>query len=148
MPIYDITPRALGNSLCNKAVYNATRLKRRIGMRLSFPVVVPVLALASLMLISAAPSPQVAQKNLTFTKDIAPILYQNCVSCHRPGEVAPFSLLDYKSVKKHADDIATVTESRYMPPWKAEAGHGDFMNERRLTEAQIELIQTWTKQGA
>src|SRR5258705_3491288 len=110
-------------------------------------MILPTVALSSLLLISAAP-PQVAVNKLTFTKDIAPILYQNCVSCHRPGEVAPFSLLDYKTVKKHCDDIATVTESRYMPPWKAEAGHGDFMNERRLTEAQIELIQTWTKQGA
>src|SRR3954469_9358545 len=116
---------------------------RCIGSRVIFGM----LGILSLMSISAAP-PQVAEKNLTFTKDIAPILYQNCVSCHRPGEVAPVSLLDYQTVKNHADDIATVTESRYMPPWKAEAGHGDFMNERRLTPSQIELIQTWAKQGA
>ena len=116
-------------------------------MRLASRVIIPVFAVSSLLLISAAP-PQVEVKKLTFTKDIAPILYSNCVSCHRPGEVAPFSLLDYRTVKKHAEDIATVTQSRYMPPWKAEAGHGDFMNERRLTEAQIETIQTWVKQGA
>src|SRR5207237_1031859 len=110
-------------------------------------LILPTVALSSLCLIGAAP-PQVAVSKLTFAKDIAPILYSNCVSCHRPGEVAPFSLLDYKTVKKHADDIATVTESRYMPPWKAEPGHGDFMNERRLSDAQIQLIQTWEKQGA
>src|SRR2546429_3654253 len=110
-------------------------------------LILAALALSSLFLISAAP-PQVPVNKLTFTKDIAPILYQNCVSCHRPGEVAPFSLLDYKSVKKHAEDVGTVTESRYMPPWKAEPGHGDFMNERRLSEAQIHLIQLWVKQGA
>jgi hypothetical protein len=116
---------------------------RCIGSR----AIIPILALSSLLLVSAAP-PQVAVKAPNFTKDIAPILYQNCVSCHRPGEVAPFSLIDYKTVKKHADDIATVTESRYMPPWKAEAGHGDFMNERRLSEPQIKLIQQWTAAGA
>src|SRR3954469_9069557 len=116
---------------------------RCIGSR----VILGMLGIFSLMSISAAPQ-KVAEKKLTFTKDIAPILYQNCVSCHRPGEVAPFSLIDYKSVKKHAEDIGSVTESRYMPPWKAEAGHGDFMNERRLTDAQIQLIQLWAKQGA
>ena len=77
-------------------------------MRIGSSLVVGSVGIFSLMLISAAP-PQVAVKKLTFTKDIAPILYSNCVSCHRPGEVAPFSLLDYKTVKKHADDIATVT---------------------------------------
>src|SRR6266850_5723027 len=110
-------------------------------------LVIPALLLPSLFLVSAT-TPQTAVNKPTFTKDIAPILYQNCVSCHRPGEVAPFSLIDYKTVKKHADDISTVTESRYMPPWKAEPGHGDFLNERRLTDAQIQLIQLWVKQGA
>jgi hypothetical protein len=56
----------------------------------------------------------------TFNKDIAPILYQNCVTCHRPGEVAPFSLLTYQDAAKRAKLISTVTERRYMPPWKAE----------------------------
>src|ERR1041384_3823672 len=107
-------------------------------MRIGSPVVVGAMGVLSLLLISATPQPSPNSK-LTFTKDIAPILYQNCVSCHRPGEVAPFSLIDFKTVKKHADDIGSVTESRYMPPWKAEAGHGDFMNERRLTDAQIQL---------
>ncbi len=116
-------------------------------MRSGSRMMVGAMGIVSLMLVSAAP-PQVAIKKVTFTKDVAPILYQNCVSCHRPGEVAPFSLLDYKSVKKHAEDVGTVTESRYMPPWKAEPGHGDFMNERRLTDAQIQLIQAWVKQGA
>src|SRR6267378_3266264 len=116
---------------------------RCIGSRMA----IPAMGFFSLLLVSAAP-PQVATNKPTFMKDIAPILYQNCVSCHRPGEVAPLSLIDYKTVKKHADDIGTVTESRYMPPWKAEPGHGDFMNERRLTDAQIKLINIWTEQGA
>ena len=84
----------------------------------------------------------------TFNKDIAPILYQNCAICHRPGEVAPFSLLTYQDAAKRARLIATVTERRYMPPWKAEPGYGTFANERRLTDAQIALLQEWAEAGA
>jgi mono/diheme cytochrome c family protein len=84
----------------------------------------------------------------TFNKDIAPILYQNCASCHRPGEVAPFSLLTYQDAAKRAKLIATVTERRFMPPWKAEPGYGHFANERRLTDAQIGLIKDWAGAGA
>src|SRR6266404_6858309 len=84
----------------------------------------------------------------TFNKDIAPILYQNCASCHRPGEVAPFSLLSYQDAAKRAKLIATVTERRYMPPWKPEPGYGNFANERRLTDTQIALIKDWAANGA
>src|SRR5437763_14117682 len=84
----------------------------------------------------------------TFNKDIAPILYQHCATCHRPGEVAPFSLLTYQDAAKRAKLIATVTERRYMPPWKAEPGYGHFANERRLTDAQIALIKDWADAGA
>jgi mono/diheme cytochrome c family protein len=84
---------------------------------------------------------------VTFTKDVAPIVWDNCVKCHRPGEVAPFALMSYKDVKKHASQIADVTETHYMPPWKPEAGHGDFVGERRITEAQMKTIQAWVKQG-
>lgn len=84
----------------------------------------------------------------TFNKDIAPIVYQNCAVCHRPGEVAPFSLLTYQDASKRAKLIATVTERRYMPPWKAEHGYGDFANERRLTDEQIARIRAWADGGA
>lgn len=84
---------------------------------------------------------------VTFNKDVAPIIFNNCATCHRPGEVAPFALLDYASVKKHAKEIAELTESRAMPPWKPEPGYGDFMGVRRLTDQQIGVIQQWVKQG-
>src|SRR6266581_522021 len=84
----------------------------------------------------------------TFNKDIAPILYQNCAVCHRPGEVAPFSLLTYQDAARRAKLISTVTERRYMPPWKAEPGYGHFANERRLSDAQIALIKAWADAGA
>ena len=80
-------------------------------------------------------------------KDIAPILFQNCASCHHPGEVAPFSLLNYADVKKHSTEIAELTKNRQMPPWKPEHGFGEFLGERRLTDAQIDTIQQWVKAG-
>src|SRR5690348_3848540 len=84
----------------------------------------------------------------TFNKDIAPILYANCASCHRPGEVAPFSLLTYQDAAKRAALISGAVTQRFMPPWKAEPGFGDFAGERRLTQAQIAMIQEWAKAGA
>lgn len=84
---------------------------------------------------------------VTFQQNIAPIVYRNCSPCHRPGEAAPFSLLNYDDVKRHAAQIAAVTKRRYMPPWLPEPGHGEFAEERRLTDAQIQLIQDWVSQG-
>jgi len=84
----------------------------------------------------------------TFNKDIAPIVWQNCAGCHHAGEVAPFTLTSYDDVKKRAKQISKITHSRLMPPWKAEPGFGDFQDERRLTDQQISLIQTWAANGA
>ena len=84
----------------------------------------------------------------TFNQDIAPILYQNCADCHRPGQVAPFSLLTYEDAARRSSLIAAVTAKHYMPPWKAEPGAGHFAGERRLTEGQIALIRDWASHGA
>ncbi|HEY7303559.1 MAG TPA: tetratricopeptide repeat protein [Bryobacteraceae bacterium] len=97
---------------------------------------------------AAAATPQSAINQVTFNQNIAPIVYQNCAPCHRPGESAPFSLLSFDDAKRHAMQIADVTKRRYMPPWLPEAGKGDFQEERRLTDAQIQLIQDWVKDGA
>jgi mono/diheme cytochrome c family protein len=84
---------------------------------------------------------------ITFSDRIAPVLYANCVVCHRPGEAAPFPLISYDDVRARGALIARVTGSRYMPPWHAEHGHGEFKDERRLTEDEIADIATWVKQG-
>src|SRR6185437_1241276 len=84
---------------------------------------------------------------VTFYGQIAPIIFKDCAPCHRPGESGPFPLLTYDDVRKHAPQIAQVTGSRFMPPWLPEPGYGQFQEERRLTEAQIKLIQDWVKQG-
>jgi len=82
----------------------------------------------------------------TFTRDVAPILYKNCATCHHAGEVAPFSLLTYADAAKRAKLIVDVTASHYMPPWKPVGGH--FQNERRLTAAQIATLKRWADAGA
>jgi Flp pilus assembly protein TadD len=85
---------------------------------------------------------------LTFNKQIAPLIFQYCAPCHRPGEVAPFPLLSYQDARRHASQIVAVTQSRYMPPWLPEPGYGDFTGERRLTPDQLRLIAEWVKEGA
>ena len=88
-----------------------------------------------------------ARGNMTFTEHIAPILYANCVACHRAGEVAPFPLITYEDVAKRGKLIARVTESRFMPPWHAARGFGEFVGERGLTDTQIAAIAAWVKSG-
>ncbi|MDX1953329.1 MAG: tetratricopeptide repeat protein [Verrucomicrobiota bacterium] len=83
----------------------------------------------------------------TFTKDIAPILYTQCITCHRPGQAAPFSLIQYEEVKKRSRQIAEVTASRYMPPWLPDPSVNHFVGERRLTDAQIALFAEWHRSG-
>lgn len=92
--------------------------------------------------------PAHASKNApTFAEDIAPLVYQNCVSCHRPGQAGPFSFLTYNDVAKRAATMQDVINERYMPPWKPAAGHVTFKDERRLTDDQIALFNRWVKAG-
>src|SRR3954447_1598789 len=84
---------------------------------------VPIVA----ALCSTVPRPAAAaQAGPTFAKEVAPIIWSRCASCHRPGQVAPFSLLTYDDVKRRSGLIATVTAKRLMPPWKPQPGQGDF----------------------
>lgn len=96
----------------------------------------------------AASSAKLNPVKITFSRDIAPILYQNCTTCHRPGQIAPFPLITYEDAQKRARQIAQVTQSRYMPPWKATPGYGDFQHARILTPVQIAALQTWADTGA
>ena len=106
---------------------------------------------------------------VTFNKDVAPILFEHCAACHRPIESAeeararagadnpadplcvagaPFSVLDYASVRTRARAIARAVKSRAMPPWLPEPGHGEFLNERRLRDDQIAVIERWADEDA
>jgi Flp pilus assembly protein TadD/mono/diheme cytochrome c family protein len=93
-------------------------------------------------------APVHAAAPVTFNKNIAPILWAHCASCHRPGEMAPFSLVEYSDVITRARQIAAVTANRTMPPWLPEPGFGTFVNQRRLNPEEIAAIQEWVKAGA
>jgi hypothetical protein len=84
----------------------------------------------------------------TFTKDVAPILYKNCVGCHRPGEIAPMSLLTYQDARPWAKAIRDEVSDGNMPPWHADAPKGTFHNERGLTDAERDTIVRWANGGA
>jgi hypothetical protein len=85
---------------------------------------------------------------VTFSKDIAPIVFNNCSGCHRPGESAPFNLLNYEDVRKRAKQIVEVTQRRYMPPWLPDPAMVHFVGERRLSNDQLGLIKQWVEEGA
>jgi tetratricopeptide (TPR) repeat protein len=117
---------------------------------------------------AAEPAKQASVQPVTFNRDIAPVLFEHCASCHRPIDGAaprpaatsgsfddpvcvagaPFSVLDYDSVRRHARAIASAVKRRAMPPWLPESGHGVFAHERRLRDDQVALIATWVERGA
>lgn len=93
-----------------------------------------------------SPAPE-KTKAVTFDRDVAPIIFQNCAPCHHPGEAGPFPLLTYADVKSHGRQIALVTRNRIMPPWLPEPGDLKFRDELRLSNEQIATLQSWVDQG-
>lgn len=85
---------------------------------------------------------------VTYSRHIAPILQKHCVSCHRPGEIGPFSLTDYAEVAGWAEMILEVVEQGRMPPWHASPEHGKFRNENRLSDEEKGLLRAWVESGA
>ncbi len=90
---------------------------------------------------------QAHSQNVTYSKDIAPIIYDNCLSCHRHNGYAPFELENYEDVKKRGDFIQYVTETGYMPPWKADNHFREFADERILSQSEINTIKLWVENG-
>ena len=105
-----------------------------LALRLALIVICAVFALgdppAQLWSLVAGDPP----RHVTFNRDVAPIVYQYCSACHRPGEAGPFPLLTYQDVKKHGRQIAAVTQTRFMPPWLPDPGELKFADERRLSD--------------
>jgi hypothetical protein len=79
---------------------------------------------------------------------VAAIFYKNCAECHRPGEAAPFSILTYKEARPWAKSIREKVVNRTMPPWHADPHVGEWVNDRRLTQKEIDTIIAWVDQGA
>jgi hypothetical protein len=114
------------------------------------PILVLLVAtLATLIVVTAGANSDTLDKNeITFSKDVAPIFYQHCAECHRPNDMAPFSVLTYKDVLPWVESIREKVAAREMPPWHADSRYGEFLNDRRLSTAEIEKITTWVGQGA
>ncbi len=118
-------------------------------------VIVGIVALWGSMLVARAervPSEQYAQKAETdvptFAKDVAPILYKNCTSCHRPGEIGPMPLISYEDARPWAKAIRDEVSEGHMPPWHADPTHGKFLNERSLSSGDRETLVKWANGGA
>ena len=104
----------------------------------------------TIVLLMALPGLVAAQqksRDINFNRDIAPIIFNNCSVCHRPGESGPFPLLTYDDVKSHARQIVTVTRTRFMPPWLPAPSDFKFADERGLTPEQVATIAKWVEQG-
>jgi Flp pilus assembly protein TadD/mono/diheme cytochrome c family protein len=99
-------------------------------------------------LASSLQQPAASLQTITFTKDVAPVLFARCAQCHQPGGAAPFSVLTYASVRQHAAQIAALTKSRVMPPWRADSAFGGFVGQHPLTPAEIDRIGEWVSAGA
>jgi Flp pilus assembly protein TadD len=84
---------------------------------------------------------------ITFSRDVAPIVFDKCASCHRPGGAAPFSLLSYDDVRQRARQIVAVTERRYMPPWKANSDPAGFVGQKRLSDDDLAVLRRWVDDG-
>jgi mono/diheme cytochrome c family protein len=119
-------------------------------MRIRASYVLPLVALwlGALASASGQTKPESATVNPTYTKDIAPILFKNCTACHRPGEIAPMSLLTYADIRPHAKAIRDEVSEGNMPPWHADAPAGTFLNERGLSEAERKTLLQWVAAGA
>ena len=84
----------------------------------------------------------------TWSDNVASVLFENCASCHRPGQVAPMSLLSYEEARPWAKSIRRVVNDGTMPPWFANPEHGDFVEDSRLSGQEIAILSKWVATGA
>jgi hypothetical protein len=103
---------------------------------------------ATLLGASPLAAAETTQSGATFYRDVLPILQANCQTCHRPGEVAPMSLLTYEQARPWAKAIQKAVVTKQMPPWFADPAYGHFANDKRLSTKQIEIINAWVDAGA
>src|SRR6266513_2913480 len=92
-------------------------------------------------------NPTVSKPEITYNKDVAPLLQKHCVVCHRPNDIAPMSLMTYEEVLPFARILRESVAQRKMPPWHADPGFGEFSNDARLTDEEIAIIDAWVKGG-
>jgi len=108
-----------------------------------------LLSVGVVLLVMSGPTVTTSnENNVTFTKDVAPIFYKNCTGCHRPGEIAPMSLLTYNDARPWAKSIREKVANRDMPPWHADPKYGEWRNDRRISQEAINTILAWVNNGA
>ena len=95
----------------------------------------------------AAATPAAPAPDVTWSGQIAPIVYRNCTTCHHPGGAGPFSLLTYQDARRRGPQMVQVTQSHFMPPWLPAPGYGDFADARRISDEQVALIRKWVEAG-
>ena len=106
------------------------------------------IVLAVALLLGADEQSQGGPKEVTYNRDVAPILFKNCVVCHRPNDIAPMSLMTYKETRPWAKLIRDSVVAHRMPPWHADPNVGEFLNDPRLSDGDIATIDAWLKDGA
>jgi hypothetical protein len=122
--------------------------RARFVVAASIAVAGIILVVGPRSLTSLDAAPRIGPDSITFAADVAPILYKNCVTCHRPGGIGPFSMLNFDTVTGRLKDIADVLHEGKMPPWHAVAPPGTFRNERRISDADKRTILRWIATGA
>src|SRR5437899_1478284 len=122
---------------CVAAIFKCTKIFR---MRFK--------ALAAAIIVSVFGTPAHAEAPVTFNNQVVRIFQQHCQTCHRPGNIAPFSLLTYADTRPWARAIRDAVLLKKMPPWKPVGSHGVFEGERSLTEQEIQTISQWVNDGA
>ena len=128
---------------------SAARSTRCLDLHLIAPCLIGVFVAASALAAqSGASGPE--SEGVTFTKDVAPIFQRSCQVCHRPGQMAPMSLLSYEEVRPWARSIKQRAARREMPPWHIDrtVGIKDYVNDRSLTDEEITTIVRWVDSGA
>lgn len=108
----------------------------------------PAIAGAAFLMAHAAGGGAFPSGEVTFNRDVAPILFKHCTECHRPNDAAPFSLLSYTDARPWARSIREKILTREMPPWHADQRYGDFSNDARLSRKEIDTIVAWVDRGA
>lgn len=117
--------------------------------KFAYPFTFVLSLLAGLVFIQSGAASGVKESaTVTFNKDVAPIFFKSCAECHRPGEAAPFSVMTYKETRPWAKSIREKVVNRTMPPWHADPHFGEWANDRRLTQKEIDTITAWVDAGA
>ena len=122
-------------------------LRRGVGAGAVVAVVLSAWAVTGRAQSAGSPAPR-AGDGPTFSRDVAPIMFAKCASCHRPGEVAPMPLLSFKDARPWAGAIKQKVASRAMPPWHADRQYGNFTNNLSLSDREIDTIVRWVDGGA